>query len=65
MPLDEHVAHAETAQEEGEGQAHQRAAHDEDGNLVIGFLLHQGLLRQWWGGGEVSEFFMPSLRGSA
>ncbi|GAA3120800.1 hypothetical protein GCM10010521_05160 [Streptomyces rameus] len=42
MPLDEHVRYAETAQEQGEGQAHQRTAHDEDGHLVIGFLLHQG-----------------------
>ncbi|GGR66337.1 hypothetical protein GCM10010236_20550 [Streptomyces eurythermus] len=42
MPLDEHVRYAETAQEQGEGQAHQGAAHDEDGHPVIGFLLHQG-----------------------
>ncbi|GGT01628.1 hypothetical protein GCM10010206_75210 [Streptomyces cinerochromogenes] len=42
MPLDEHVRYAETAQEQGEGQAHQGAAHDEDGHLVIGFVLHQG-----------------------
>ncbi|GHG67274.1 hypothetical protein GCM10018980_60290 [Streptomyces capoamus] len=41
MPLDEHVRYAETAQEQGEGQAHQRTAHDEDGHLVIGFLLHR------------------------
>lgn len=42
VPLDEHVGYAETAQEQGEGQAHQRTAHDEDGHLVIGFVLHQG-----------------------
>ncbi|GGM87043.1 hypothetical protein GCM10011578_002480 [Streptomyces fuscichromogenes] len=46
MSLDEHVADAETAQEEGHGQAHEGAAHHEDGDLVIGSLLHRALQRR-------------------
>ncbi|GLX51278.1 hypothetical protein Shyhy01_42280 [Streptomyces hygroscopicus subsp. hygroscopicus] len=41
MPLHEQVPHAEAAEEQGRGQAHQRAAHDEDGNPVVGCVMHR------------------------
>ena len=56
--LHQHVADAETAQEEGGGQAHQGAAHDEDRYAVVDVLVHQ-LLQLGRGTDAVS---MPSGR---
>ncbi len=57
--LDEEVADAEPAQEEGGGQAHQGAAHDEDRYAVVDVLVHQ-LLQL---GRRTYAVSMPSYEG--
>ncbi|GAA3780081.1 hypothetical protein GCM10022206_18790 [Streptomyces chiangmaiensis] len=63
MPLHEGVPYAVSAQEQGCGQAHQKATDDQDRNPVAGFFTHRCLPKQRSGYGAPRSFHALRKRG--